>query len=413
MPVMANEPADRSEAVASAVAFLKRELPAGWRGVGALDEHEREEFLVTWRKKLVDAHLLGLSWPTEYGGAGMSLADQSEVQRLFAQVGAPLLPAPSDPNGFALLGPTIMAIGTEEQKRYFLPRILTGEHRWAQGYSEPDAGSDLFALRTKAELDGNEWVIDGQKVWTSHGHHANWLFALVRTDPKAPKAKGLSFLLLPIEQSGVLVRTIRTMTGDNEFSEVFLDGARTDAANILGKPGDGAKVALSLLGFERSTAAAAKYVGYDIEFRRLCRLAAEHGLIDDPTIRRELARCYTKIEIMGELGRASIASAVRGEQPGAESSILKMYESHYHQMSTELAMRILGAEGILRQGPLGLGGMSAEPLGAPNSTYAWQDQFMMARAKTIYGGSAQIQRSTIGERILGLPREPRAMGGGE
>ena len=312
---MTNKSVAGSESVSRATNFLKRELPVGWRGVGALSSEEREEFLITWRKKLVDAGLLGLSWPTEYGGAGMNLVDQSEVQRIFTEVGAPLLPAASDANGFALLGPTILAWGSEEQKRYFLPRILSGEHRWAQGYSEPDAGSDLFALRTKATLTDGEWVVDGQKVWTSHGQHANWLFTLVRTDPQAPKAKGLSFLLVPMEQPGVLVRTIRTMTGATEFCEVFLDSARTKAEHIIGKPGDGAKIGLALLGYERSTAAAGKYVGYAIEFRRLCRLAADHGLIDDRAIRQELARAYTKIEIMNELGRASIASAARGEQP--------------------------------------------------------------------------------------------------
>ncbi len=410
---MTNKSVAGSESVSRATNFLKRELPVGWRGVGALSSEEREEFLITWRKKLVDAGLLGLSWPTEYGGAGMNLVDQSEVQRIFTEVGAPLLPAASDANGFALLGPTILAWGSEEQKRYFLPRILSGEHRWAQGYSEPDAGSDLFALRTKATLTDGEWVVDGQKVWTSHGQHANWLFTLVRTDPQAPKAKGLSFLLVPMEQPGVLVRTIRTMTGATEFCEVFLDSARTKAEHIIGKPGDGAKIGLALLGYERSTAAAGKYVGYAIEFRRLCRLAADHGLIDDRAIRQELARAYTKIEIMNELGRASIASAARGEQPGAESSILKMYESHYHQLSTELAMRILGGDGILREGQPGQGGTSPEPLGSPDSTYAWQDQFMMARAKTIYGGSVQIQRNTIGERILGLPREPQNLKEGQ
>lgn len=387
--------------------FLRANLPAGWRGIGALDAQARAEFRPRWREVLLQHGYLGVAWPKEYGGAGLGPLEQSVAAKEFVKAGAPLLPLPSDQFGFSLIGPTLLHWGTEEQKRYFLPRILSAEHRWAQGYSEPDAGSDLFSLRTSGVVDGDEWVINGQKMWQTAGQAANWIFVLTRTEPEAPKARGLSLLLVPIDQPGVEVRPIRTMTGEEEFCEVFFNDARTPLSHVVGPRGGGAKVALTLLGYERGSASGATYAAHRIELDRLTELARETGKDSDPSIRQRLAWCHTKVEIIKYLGLKTLTGAAAGQPPGPESSILKLYESEYHARATELAMDILGMSATVRSGAPAVASLGPDPLGAPNSPSAWQNIYLTARAATIYGGSSQIQRNTLGERVLGLPREPR------
>ncbi|TDC97609.1 acyl-CoA dehydrogenase family protein [Actinomadura sp. 7K507] len=391
--------------------FLAERLPPGWRGIGALSAAERAEFRPRWRETLREHGFLGIAWPKEYGGAGLPMTEQYALQEEFAVAGAPLLPLASDPFGFSLIGPTILRWGTEEQKRHFIPRILSGEHRWAQGYSEPGAGSDLFALRTSASLVDGSWAVNGQKVWQTAGDSANWIFVLARTEPDASRSRGLSLLLVPIDQPGVDVRPIRTMTGEAEFCEVFFTGARTDASHIVGPRGGGAKVALTLLGYERGAASGALYAGYRIELERLAELIRERGLDADPQIRERFAWCWSKVEILRVLGLKTLAVADSGAAPGPESSILKLYSAEYHARVTELAMDVLGTDAMVRSGPPGVSTVGADPLGSPNSPAAWQHAFLTARAGTIYGGSSQIQRTTLGERVLGLPREPRPGGG--
>jgi alkylation response protein AidB-like acyl-CoA dehydrogenase len=392
--------------------FLAEHLPEGWCGIGALGAAERAEFLPRWRETLREHHYLGVSWPEAYGGAGLSVLEQSALQEEFVRAGAPLLPLPTDPFGFSLIGPTILHWGTEAQKRHFIPRVLTGEHRWAQGYSEPGAGSDLFALRTSAALVDGTWLVNGQKVWQTAGDRANWMFVLARTEPEVTGARGLSLLLVPVDQPGVEIRPIRTMTGDAEFCEVFFTDARTSAAHVVGPRGAGAKVALTLLGFERGAASGALHAGYRVELDRLVELVKERGMDADPLVRQRLAWCWSKVEVLRVLGLKTLAAAQSGAPPGAESSILKLFSAEYHARVTELAMDVLGADAMVRSGEPGPAPVGAEPLGTPNTPAAWQHTFLAARAGTIYGGTSQIQRTTLGERILGLPREPRAGGGG-
>jgi alkylation response protein AidB-like acyl-CoA dehydrogenase len=394
---------------AQVAAFLSENLPEGWAGEGALRPDERAEFQPRWREVLYRCGYLGLTWPTEYGGAGLGPLELHVVQEEFARVGAPLLPIPSDLFGFLLIGPTLIHRGTPEQKKRFIPGILSGEYRFAQGFSEPEAGSDLFGLRTRGTVDGDEWVINGQKVWQTSGDAANWIFVLTRTEPDAPKAKGLSMLLVPIEQPGVLVRPIRTMTGETEFCEVFFDDARTGVDNIVGARGEGASVTMTLLGFERGSGDGGKYIEHRDELLRLVDTVVREDRQDDPLIRQRLAWCHAKVEILRLLTLRALTSALSGEQPGARSSILKIFISEYEAKLTELAMDVLGPAGLTRTGGPGVSNLGPDLLGAPNSVNAWQNVYMTSRAATIYGGSSQIQRNTMAERILGLPREPAAV----
>src|ERR1700722_20224408 len=230
--------------------FLAEELPAGWEGIGAMGRREALAFTDSWRSKLHDHRLLGVAWPQEYGGGGMTQLEQVVLVEEFAKAGVPAM-GPNDTFSMKMVGGVLLRWGTPAQKRRFLPRILSGEDRWCQGYSEPDAGSVLAGLRTQAELDGDEWIISGQKIWQTAAREANWIFVLARTDPKAPKHKGLTFFLVPMEQSGVTVRPIRMMSGGDDFNEVFFDGAPTTAANVVGEVNGGWAVANSILGLER------------------------------------------------------------------------------------------------------------------------------------------------------------------
>jgi hypothetical protein len=390
--------------------FLTDNLPQGWAGEGALSPEERAEFLPRWRDLLRDNGYLGLNWPTEYGGAGLGPLELHIVQEEFARVGAPTLPLPSDLFGFLLIGPTLIHRGTPDQKERFVPKILSGEYRFAQGFSEPEAGSDLFGLRTKGVVDGDEWVVNGQKVWQTSGDAANWIFVLTRTEPDAPKAKGLSMLLVPIEQPGVMVRPIRTMTGENEFCEVFFDDARTSVDNIVGGRGEGASVTMTLLGFERGAGDGGKYIEHHDELLRLVDTVVRTGRRDDPGIRQRLAWCHSKVEILKLLTLRTLTGALAGEQPGARSSIVKIFVSEFEAALTDLAMDVLGPDGLVRSGAPGVANLGPDLLGAPNSVNAWQNVYMTSRAATIYGGSSQIQRNTMAERLLGLPREPQPAG---
>lgn len=387
--------------------FLREWLPSDWQGSGALEEDARADFLVRWRQALVDQRWLAPTWPTEYGGGALGQAEAAVLQEEFVRAGVPVLPHPSDQFAFVLIGPTLLHWGTQEQKEYFLPRMITGEHRWAQGYSEPGAGSDLFNLSTRGELVDNTWVVNGQKVWQTDGQYANWIFALVRTEPDAGRSKGISMLLLPIDQPGIEVRTIRTMTGKEEFCEVFFTDARTAAENIIGPRGAGGQVALTLLGFERGSASGALYASFRIELDRLIAMVKERGRATDPDIRQRLAWCHVRVEMLKYLGLRNLAGALAGAPPGPESSIIKLYESEYHSVVTELALDVVGMDAVAHQGAPGIASLGPDPLGTPNSPAAWINQYLTARAATIYGGSSQVQRNTIGERVLGLPREPR------
>ncbi len=386
--------------------FLGEQLPAGWAGMGALEEDERERFRATWRQTLADHRMLAVSWPTEYGGAGLTLVEQVVLAEEFAKAGAPV-GSENDGFGIGMLGNTLIHLGTEEQKKHYLPRILSGADVWCQGYSEPDAGSDLAGLRCAAVLDGDEWVINGQKTWTSAGHTADHIFVLARTDADAPKHKGISFLLVPMDQPGVEVRPIRNMAGYSLFNEVFFTDARTAAHEVVGGVNDGWRTAMALLGFERGVTATTDAIRFRAELDRLFALARERGLTSDSRIRDRLAWCYGRVEVMRFRGYQALTRSLNGSRPGPESAISKIIWSEYAQAYTELAVEILGPEALTMSGQRTGGLLQMPEHGTENSPRSWVETFMSARAGTIYAGSSQVQRNIIGEQLLGLPKEPR------
>ncbi|MEU7814346.1 acyl-CoA dehydrogenase family protein [Pseudonocardia sp. NPDC049154] len=388
--------------------FLREHLPQGWTGWGALPPAERETFVRDWRALLVEHRFLGLTWPAEYGGGGRGLLEQSILIEEFVRIGVPFLPHPNDTFSLNLLGPTLLHAGTEEQRSRFLRPTLTGEMRWAQGFSEPDAGSDLFNLRTRGVVDGDELVLDGQKVWQTAGTTANWMFTLVRTDPAASRAKGLSFVLVPLDQPGVEVRGIRTAAGEVEFAEVFLTGARAALGDVVGGLGNGAAVALALLGYERGAGGVAAALGMAIELERLVELARANGAAADARLRSRVGACWTRVHVLRCVALRALSAGLEGKPPGPESSLVKALTAEHHQVATELAMDILGPAALTPNGPQPAEWLRPQPRGFdPLSSTAWVSDFLNARAGTIYGGSSEIQRTTIAERILGLPAEVR------
>ncbi len=393
-------------------AFLAETLPADWKGIGALPGDEVEAWIERWREVLRDNHLLATSWPQEYGGPGLSAEEQVVLAEEFAKAGVPT-GGTNDTFSIQMVGNTILQWGTEEQKREFIPKILSGEHKWCQGYSEPNAGSDLGNLGTRAVLDGDEWVLNGQKIWTSAGHLANWIFVLTRTDPDAPKHRGISFLLVPMDQPGVEVRPIRMITGESEFNEVFFTDARCPKENVIGGVNNGWAVAMTLLGYERGEAAATFPVMFRIELDRLLELARSRGVADDPRIRQRLADAYATVEVMRWNGLRTLTNYLKGAAPGPEAGLFKLQWSEYHRRVTELAVDILGADATVPSGRWPASSFQTDDPGAPNDPASWVGTFMNARAGTIYAGSSEIQRNIIGEMVLGLPKEPRPASAGE
>jgi len=399
-------PAEAEALRARVRALLDAQLPPSWSGLGALPRAEAEAFVERWRQVLYEHGLLGVSWPKEYGGAGLTPMEQVVLVEELARRGVPAM-APNDTFSIKMVGNTLVKWGTEAQKRHLLPRILSGEDRWCQGYSEPGAGSDLAGLSTRAVMDGDEWVLDGQKVWTSRAREANWMFALARTDATAPKHGGITFLLVSMNQPGVMVRPIRMLSGESEFNEVFLTGARTAAENVVGPVNGGWAVAQTLLGHERGEEAATNPVLFRAELDRLVALAKSNGRICHPVVRDRLAACYARVEIMRFLGYRILTGVLRSGALGPEASIAKLYWSEYHRDVTRLALDVLGADAQLVEGRLPLRAYRADDPGAPNSTASWVGAFYNAVAGTIYAGTSEVQRNILAETVLGLPREPR------
>ena len=388
-------------------AFLAEKLPTDWKGIGALEGDDYTRFVADWRRTLHENNLLAVSWQTEYGGAGLSALEQVIVAEEFAKAGVPQ-GGSNDTFGIQMLGNTILNWGTEEQKRHYLPRILSNDDIWCQGYSEPNAGSDLGNLGTRAELDGDEWVINGQKIWTSAGHLADHIFVLCRTDPTAPKHRGITFLLCPMDQPGVEVRPIKMISGDSEFNEVFFTDARCPKGDVIGEVNGGWAVAMTLLGYERGEAAAVMPIRFKADLDRLLDLARRYGRTGDPVFRQRLASAYISVEIMRFLGYRALTGWLQGGQPGPEASISKLYWSEFHKVETELAMDIIGLAALVPSGRRPSSSFQTDDVGAPNDTASWEGVFLNARAGTIYAGSSQIQKNIVGEMVLGLPKEPKA-----
>ena len=289
------------------------------------------------------------------------------------------------------VGLAVIAFGTPEMEERFLPPILRGDERWCQGYSEPNAGSDLANVQTKAVLDGGEGVINGQKVWTSLAQWAQWCFVIARTEAGSQRHKGLSFLLVPMDQPGVEIRPIVQITGGGEFNEVFFTDARTPADMVVGDAGEGWRVAMGLLGFERGVSTLAQQLTYERELTELIDIARERGRLEDPIIRQRLADAWIGVRI---IRLNALRSMAENEVPGAESSMFKLFWATWHRDLGNLTMDILGADGMIGEA-------------LPYELTREQKAFLFSRADTIYGGSNQIQRNVLGERVLGLPREPQ------
>ena len=390
--------------------WLAANLPARWGDDDfEMTPEERKAFNEEWPDKLFAGGWICATWPKEYGGKGLTTMQGVVLAEEFARAKAPLR---ADFFGDTLVGPTILQWGTEEQKQEFLPRILNGSVRWCQGFSEPNSGSDLASLKTSAELDGDEWRINGQKVWTTGGHHADYCFLLTRTDPEAPKHKGISYLLVPMRQPGVEVRGITQPDGTAEFCEVFFDDARCPKDNVVGGINNGWKVANSTLAFERGQSATTGYRRFEEEFKLLVEQARASGTICQPGIRQELMRYYAKIQILRVNGLRSLSATLSGTKDPAVAALgatNKMFWSEMHQQAMELALDIFGSSSML----IDTGAPSGSWPGAVREkrrpgypVSPMMSAFFFSRSETIWGGTSQIQRNIVGERVLGLPKEP-------
>jgi alkylation response protein AidB-like acyl-CoA dehydrogenase len=387
-------------------AFLAEKLPPNWKGIGALTGDALEHFVAEWRATLFSSGYLAPGWPVEFGGGGLSELEQVIIAEEFARAGVPT-GGQNDTFSIQMLGNTLLLFGTEEQKRHYLPRLLAGEDTWCQGYSEPNAGSDLSNVGLRAELDGDQWVLNGQKIWTSAGHLADHIFTLARTDPDAPKHKGISFLLVDMRQPGIEVRPIKMLSGESEFNEVFYTDAVVPKENVVGGVNNGWAVAMGLLGFERGAAASIAPIAFEAEFDRLLQLAKDRGVSNDPRIRQKLAWCYSKVQVMRYLGMRTLTKFLAGHHPGPDGAIFKLYWSEYHKIVTELGVDLLGMDAMVPTGRKPSSAFSTDDAGAPNDSMSWTMTFLNARAGTIYAGSSQVQRNIIGEMVLGLPKEPK------
>ncbi len=392
--------------------WLAANLPAGWGGEGfEMTPEDRKAFNEQWPKKLFAGGWICATWPKEYGGKGLTTMQGVVLAEEFARLKAPLR---ADFFGDTLVGPTILQWGTEEQKKEFLPRILNGSMRWCQGFSEPNSGSDLASLSTSAVLDGDEWVINGQKVWTTGGHHADYCFLLTRTDPESPKHKGISYLLVPMRQPGVEVRGITQPDGTAEFCEVFFTDARCPKDNVVGGVNNGWKVANSTLAFERGQSATTGYRRFEEEYKLLVEQATTNGALGDPIIRDRLSRYYTKIQLLRINGLRSLSATLSGTKDpavGALGATNKMFWTEMHNEAMVLALDIFGPSSMLVDTGPAVGSWPGAVRDKRRPGYPvspMMSAFFFSRSETIWGGTSQIQRNIVGERVLGLPKEPSA-----
>lgn len=361
---------------------------------GPGDEHTFPEERKVWEQKLAEGGWTCVGWSKEYGGRGCSIEQQVIFFEEYARAGAP---GRVGHIGEGLAGPTIIAFGTDEQKKKYLPGIVAGTELWCQGYSEPSAGSDLANVKTKARFDKeqNKWIINGQKVWTSLAHESDYCFVIARTDLDSVAHKGLGFFLIKMDQPGIDIRPIEQITGTSEFNEVFFDEAQCEADDIVGAPGEGWKVAMGLLGFERGVSTLGQQMQFQNELDEVIRVAKSNGAAQDPAIRQRIAEAHAELKIM-RYNSMRILSGQSGSDGGLqkEALIYKLFWSTWHRGLGELAMDVLGPECEILEG-------------APYSLSRLQSMYLFVRADTIYGGTNQIQRNIIAERGLGMPKEPK------
>ena len=387
VPLGPDDRAFRDEVIRFLDTELTREVLGG-PGMPSLLSRQRE-----WQRRLHAAGLAAISWPVEHGGRAASPVQQLVFSAEMARRGAP---EPVNRSAINQLGPTIIQWGDDAQRSYYLPRILSGEDVWCQGFSEPDAGSDLAALRTRAILQGDTYVVDGRKVWTSKAQYADWIYILVRTDPLAPKHEGISFLLIDLRTAGIEVRPIRQITGRAEFNEVIFDAVHVPAANVVGPVNRGWEVATSTLGYERVGQSRTHRI--ELRLARLVRMASEarrEGTrpLDDASVADQLVRFAAQVEALRHLAAQATAAGVRGLEPGPEASVAKLLTSEVDQQMTNFGLDLAGAGGVLEEGA----GAAKEGRIA--------ESYLVMRAATLGAGTSEIQRNVIGERLLGLPRD--------
>jgi len=378
-------------------AWLTTNIPDDWKkfGLSEVPRPEAYEFLRKWQKTLHDAGFIGLTWPKESGGQGLTFVEEMILQEEMA-----LQKAPPVLNilGVGMAGPTIIAYGTDEQKKRYPAKILSCEEIWCQGYSEPNSGSDLASLQTRAVKDGEHWVINGQKVWTSLAHIADWMMLLARTDPAAPRHKGITYFLLDMKSPGVTVKPLTQITGDAEFNEVFFDNVRVHERQILGGVNNGWAVGLTTLMYERLALGFGLQVRLRITLESLVDMAKRmekhgRGVTKDPVMRQKLAALWIDTEALKYTGARAVTKLLRGELPGPEASTGKMSWVDTHQRLQELAMEIQGPYAMLARGA-----------DVAVDSGVWQYSFLRSRANSIEGGTTEIQKNIIGERVLGLPK---------
>jgi alkylation response protein AidB-like acyl-CoA dehydrogenase len=370
--------------------WIEKNLPAEWRhkGVGGFREEEETDLQRQWQRRLHEAGWLKLAWPKQEGGRDARPVMQAIYQEEMAKAGAPIILGRL---GVSLLAPTLLVHGSPWQKETYVEKILSGDLIFCQGFSEPDAGSDLAGLRARAEKRDGHWVLNGQKTWSSGAHYADKSFLLARTDSDAEPHKGISFFLVDMHQPGVEVRRIKQMTGGGEFCEIFLSGAVVEDRDLVGEPGAGWKIAMTVFGFERGGLAQA--ARFERAVAELATLARDRGAGSDASVRQKVAQAQIEAHVFRLIGLRNLTSAQQGHAPGPEASLTKLYWSEMDKRIQETAVGVEGLYGAL----------------APGSPYAiedgrWQYGWMWAQAETIYAGSSEIQRNIIAERVLGLPR---------
>jgi alkylation response protein AidB-like acyl-CoA dehydrogenase len=375
-------------------AWLQANVPKDWETRRASEDMQQFfAFLRAWQKQVFDAGWAGVSWPKEYGGRGATLMEQVIFTEEMARAVAPPL---ANVLGLSLIGPTIIAYGTDAQKKRFLPHILSADEIWCQGFSEPNAGSDLAGIRTAAKLDGDHYVVNGQKVWTSYGWAADWCALLTRSDPDSTKHKGLTYILVDMKSPGVEVRPLRQLTGETEFNELFFRDVRVPVENVLGKAGEGWEVAIGTLMHERATLGAGMQITFRRQFDRLVELShivERNGrpASEDPVMRQKLAQSYVDIEIMRLNQMRSISRISQTGVPGPEGSVHKIFWSELNQRFQQVAMELLGPYAQLTNG------------GAIDDGQ-WAYNFLRARGNTIEAGTSEVQRNIVGHFVLGLPK---------
>ena len=378
--------------------WLRAHGPAELTGVDVDDATPSQAGrLAEWAQEMHQAGYMCVTWPAEYGGQGLSRLESAILDEEFARAG---LPRMTRGVGEWLVAPAILEWGTAAQRAYFLPRIADGTDRYCQGFSEPDSGSDLASLKTTGRVDGDELVISGQKVWTSGAERANMLFCLCRTDPEAPKHRGISYALVPMRtadgaSNGIELRPIRQMDGDADFTATFLDDARAPLDNVIGGLNNGWRVTMTTLGSERAGSSPAQHLPFTRMFWAAVSIARERGLDRDARVRQELAWAFTHVEIMRYQGLAEFSDAVAGRAPGPRASISKMFWSEYSQRFLDRLANLRGPHAMLLPDQ-------------PADSYEpddWTLALLRSRSSTIWGGTAEIQRNIVGERVLGLPRD--------